>query len=290
MAKVSVVETGYFKLDGGAMFGLVPRQLWEKLNPPDEKNRCTWSMRCLLVETGDRKILIDTGIGHKQGEKFRSHFEPHGEESLRASLEKQAISPEAITDVLLTHLHFDHVGGAVQYDEFGRPAPTFPNAAYWTNEPHYRWAINPNIREKPSFLPENFEPLRKAGRLHFIHPSADDVEWMPDIQLRFVYGHTEAMMAPIIDVEGQTLVYCADVIPSHHHLRLPYIMAFDVRPLHTLEEKERIIEAALADRHLLFFEHDPQVACGFLAKDEKGRAVLEEPLELETALRSKRDA
>ncbi len=268
------VHAGYFKLDGGAMFGVVPKTLWKRLNPPDEKNLCTWAMRCLLVEVGDRKILIDTGIGNKQDEKFRSHFEPHGAENLLDSVKAHGLRREEITDVLLTHFHFDHVGGAVEKHANGKLIPTFPEATYWSNSVHYRWAHDPNLREKASFLKENFVPLKDAGRLRFIEPEKEDVNWLPGIRLRFVYGHTEAMMIPLFEQGNKTMVYCADVIPSTFHLGMPYVMSYDVRPLVTLEEKRRILEEGLEKGHLLFFEHDPRTPSGLLGKNERGRIEL----------------
>jgi len=273
---ISTLNTGYFKLDGGAMFGIVPKRLWSKLNPPDEQNLCTWAMRCLLVETGSRKILIDTGIGDKQDARFRKHFEPHGEASLMDSLRKKGLAPEDITDVFLTHLHFDHCGGAVKFDENGKLVPTFPNAAYWSNERHYAWAMNPNAREQASFLQENFVPLKEAGVLQFIPVSDDDIEWLPGIKLRFVYGHTEAMMLPVLEDGEHTYLYCADVIPSSHHIGMPYVMAYDVRPLLTLEEKARILKNAADHGHRLIFEHDPEIGCATVVRDEAqhGRIVM----------------
>lgn len=281
--QVKLIDTGYFKLDGGAMFGVVPKTLWQRLNPPDEKNLCTWAMRCLLIQDGERNILIDTGIGDKQGDKFRSHFEPHGEASLLGSLRKQGLAPEDITDVLLTHLHFDHVGGAVRYDSKGNLVPTFPDATYWSNEQHYNWAYEPNPREKASYLHENFVPLKKAGQLQFLDVQKEDLPWLPGIRLRYVYGHTEAMMVPIITHNGQTLVYCADVIPSSFHIGMPYVMSYDLRPLHTMEEKARILQAAEEEGHYLLFEHDPATSCLSVHKDERGRIVPKDAIDIESA-------
>jgi len=271
--KIHPIETGFFKLDGGAMFGIIPKQLWAKLNPPDELNLCTWAMRCLLIDTEDRKILVDTGLGDKQDEKFRSHFHPHGEDSLLGSLEKRGLQAEDITDVLLTHLHFDHVGGAVKRTEEGKLTPTFPNARYWTNERHFQWALNPNSREAASFLKENFVPLQEAGVLHFLNIGEEDYEWLPGIKLRLVYGHTEAMMVVLITQGKKTMVYCADVMPSSFHLGMPYVMGYDLRPLYTLEEKKRILEEGLKEGHLLFFEHDPETPSCTLKRNERGRIV-----------------
>ncbi len=268
---IHIIETGYFKLDGGAMFGVVPKTLWQKKNKPDENNLCTWSMRCLLIEHGDRRILVDTGIGDKQDEKFRSHFEPHGAASLMGSLQQAGFEPESITDVLLTHLHFDHVGGAVKYDANQNLVPAFPNATYWSNEVHYNWAYYPNPREKASFLKENFVPLKKAGVLQFIDVQKDDLEWLPGIDIRFVYGHTEAMMVPIFHQGDHTLIYCADVIPSSFHIGMPYVMSYDLRPLDTMREKGRILEDGVDRGHYLFFEHDPATACVQVERNDRGR-------------------
>jgi len=277
--KIHFIDTGFFKLDGGAMFGVVPKQLWNRLNPADENNMCTWSMRCLLIETDDgRNILVDTGIGDKQDEKFRSHFEPHGEASLMGSLAAKGFSAEDITDVFLTHLHFDHVGGAVRRDESGALIPTFPKAIYWSNEIHFNWALLPNPREKASFLKENFVPLREAGILQFIKIEAEGVQWHPQIEVQFAYGHTEAMMTLHIQNGNKKLVYCADVIPSSYHIGLPYVMSYDVRPLDTLKEKKKMLENALEEKAILIFEHDPKVPCGRLTTNQKGRIVLDEPL------------
>lgn len=279
--QVSFIETGFFKLDGGAMFGIVPQTLWKRLNPPDEQNLCTWALRCLLIEVGNRKILVDTGLGDKQDAKFRSYFHPHGEHTLVESLAAKGLQPEDITDVLITHLHFDHVGGAVRYDEGGKLVPTFPNAVYWSCEPHWQWAMTPNPREKASFLQENFVPLRQQGQLQFIDWQKEDVPWLEGIQIRFVNGHTEAMMLPILQQDGRQLVYCADLLPSSFHVRMPYVMAYDVRPLDTLQEKAVLLEQAEAENWLLCFEHDPATGAAYLTKDQRGRTVIGNPVRLE---------
>lgn len=278
--KISIIPTGFFKLDGGAMFGIVPKQLWERLNPPDEKNMCTWAMRCLLIETESRKILVDTGLGDKQDAKFRAHFEPHGEENLLQSLAKNGLQVADITDVFLTHLHFDHAGGAVRYDAAGNLVPTFPNATYWSNERHYNWAFYPNERERASFLKENFVPLKEAGVLKFIEIQEGWFDWLDGIQIKTVYGHTEAMMLLKIKVQEQTFIYCADLIPSSYHIGMPYIISYDVRPLHTLEEKENVLTEALNEGHILIFEHDPKIAAATVKKDERGRIVLDKVVEM----------
>jgi len=272
--KIQTIDTGFLKLDGGAMFGIVPKRLWQKLNPADENNLCTWAMRCLLVETGDRVILFDTGIGDKQDEKFRSHFEPHGEASLINSLKEKAYSPSDITDVFLTHLHFDHVGGAVSRSANGDLLPTFPNARYWTNQVHYDWALKPNSREKASFLKENFVPLMDHGVLNFIPVSEGIQSWLPGIDIRFLYGHTEAMMMPIFQVGNKKVVYAVDLLPSSFHVGMPYVMSYDLRPLLTLEEKAQLYQDLLEQDHVLLFEHDPISEAGVLVKNERGRVVL----------------
>ncbi|MBK9257529.1 MAG: MBL fold metallo-hydrolase [Saprospiraceae bacterium] len=271
--KISIIETGKFKLDGGAMFGVVPKRMWEKLNPADNDNMCTWSMRCLLIESGNQKILIDTGVGFKQDERFRKHFFPHDDLPFKDLLAPLGLTTEDITDIFLTHFHFDHVGGAVSFDKAGNLIPTFPNATYWANEQHYQWAYNPNAREQASFLKENFVPLKDWGKLKFIDVE-QDISFNEFINVRFVYGHTGAMMVPFIKLpSGNTLVYTADLIPSHHHMPMPYIMAYDVQPLETLKEKETLYEQILDGKHFLFFEHDLNVACGFAVKNESGRVI-----------------
>ena len=273
--KISTIETGYFKLDGGAMFGIVPKKLWEKKNPADRNNLCTWSMRCLLIETEGRKILVDTGLGDKQDDRFRSHFEPHGEANLIDSLRLHGVQAEEITDVFLTHLHFDHSGGAVRKNNKGVLVPTFPNASYWTNEVHYKWALQPNQKEAGSFLPENYVPLEKAGVLKHIDVQRDPLEWMPGIEVHFLYGHTEAMMMLKISPDNHAPVYyCADLIPSAHHIHLPWIMSYDVRPLVTLAEKESLLPQMLSEGAELYFEHDPVTVKAKLKKDQKGRITV----------------
>ena len=278
--KLHIIETGKFKLDGGAMFGVVPKSLWKRLNPPDENNMCTWSMRCLLIEDGERKILIDTGLGDKQGEKFRSHFYPHGEDSLSKSLSKAGFNFQDITDVFLTHLHFDHVGGAVLRDNQDNLVPTFPNATYWSNEKHWNWALNPNAREKASFLKENIVPLQEHNVLKFIDIE-QGVKFTDSIHVDFAYGHTEALMVPYIKMDnGKTLVYTADLLPSHCHIGMPYVMGYDIRPLETLKEKEDLYEKTVDNDHMIFFEHDKDIACAQLTRNEKGRVVLGEEVTL----------
>ena len=273
--KLISINSGFFKLDGGAMFGVVPKRMWQKLSTPDENNLCTWAMRCLLIDTGERKILVDTGIGTKQDPKFRAHFIPWGQDVFLQDLAAKGYHAEDITDVLLTHLHFDHVGGAIQFDAKGNPEPTFPKARYWSNPLHFAWAERPNAREAASFLKENFMPLRDWGMLEMIDPSDKDVEWLPGIRLRFVNGHTEAMMLPIIDTSEGTVVYCADLIPSAWHIRMPYIMAYDVRPLETLKEKNLLLEEAVDGNYTWLFEHDPVRQSGRVVRDQNGAVTLD---------------
>lgn len=273
--KISVIHTGYFKLDGGAMFGVVPKRMWEKMNPPDGDNMCTWAMRALLVETADRKILIDTGIGNKQDEKFRSHFMPFGAETLFGSLQKAGVKREEITDVFLTHLHFDHCGGALwKNDQTGDIELAFPNAIYWSNRVHWEWATHPNAREKASFLTENFQPLLDQNKVQFVDVQ-QNISFLPGFDIQFYYGHTEAMMVPVVHLGNKRLVYCADLMPSQWHIGMPYVMAYDIRPLVTLEEKTRLLTEAADKGDILFFEHDPLADGGTVRRDDKGRIVLD---------------
>lgn len=279
--KLHVLQTGKFKLDGGAMFGVVPKRMWSKLNPPDEENLCTWSLRCLLIEEGNRKILIDTGVGHKQDDRFKKHFYPHEIRDFPEMLTPINLTVEDITDVVITHFHFDHVGGAVSMDSKGKFTPTFPNAKYWTNQPHYQWAYNANPREAASFLKENFVPLKDMGILEFIEPE-QGISFNDFISFDFVYGHTEAMMIPFIKLpNGKTLVYGADLLPSQFHVPMPYVMAYDVRPLETLREKQIFYDKITDGQHIVFFEHDPVAECGTIVKNETGKFVFEHSFPLE---------
>jgi glyoxylase-like metal-dependent hydrolase (beta-lactamase superfamily II) len=282
--KIFSIETGSFKLDGGAMFGVIPKTIWQKMLPADENNLCDFSMRCLLIDAGDQRILIDTGLGDKQDERFFSHYFLHGNETLLSSLQNAGYSTEDITDVILTHFHFDHVGGAVKKDENGNLSPTFPNAKYWTTQKHYDWAYNPNARERASFLKENFVPLKEAGVLHYV-PEVQGYQWNADIRIRISNGHTESMMLPEIKVNDHlTLIYAADLIPSAHHVGLPYIMGYDIRPLVTLDEKTSFLTEVAQKGYYLFLEHDKDTECISIKLDARGRPEVDKRLSLSDLL------
>ncbi len=271
--KLHTINTGNFKLDGGAMFGVVPKSIWNKLNPADENNLCSWAMRCMLVEDGNRLVLIDNGIGNKQDAKFFSHYYLHGDDTLDKSLAALGYHRNDITDVFLTHLHFDHCGGSIER-EGDKLVPAFKNAHYWSNEAHWKWATEPNDREKASFLRDNILPIQQSGQLKFIDQQ-DGVAFTDHIRVRFAFGHTEAMMLPEIRYNGHTLVYMADLLPSVGHMPLPYVMAYDMFPLTTLEEKKRFLIEANERNYVLYFEHDPTVECCTLQSTEKGIRVHE---------------
>ncbi len=264
------IDTGLFKLDGGAMFGVVPKSIWQKETPADENNLCTWAMRCMLIIDGNKKILIDTGMGNKQSEKFFSHYHPHGEDSLMSSLQKHGIKAEDITDVILTHLHFDHCGGAVCINK-DTLTTAFPKATYWSNQIHWEDAINPNARERASFLKENILPIQESGQLKFIKEiQGERTTFTENIQIQFVHGHTKSMMLPIIHYHGKTIAYMADLIPSAAHIPIPYVMGYDMFPMTTLVEKETFLAEAVDNDFILFFEHDYQIECCTVQKTEKG--------------------
>ena len=262
------INTGHFKLDGGAMFGVVPKSVWQKSNPADENNMCSWAMRCLLVKDGNRLILIDNGMGNKQDDKFFGYYYLHGNDNLDLSLAKYGFHRDDITDVFLTHLHFDHCGGSISYNtDRTKLFPAFKNAKYWCNEKHWNWAVNPNPREKASFLKENILPIQENGQLNFIDATS---EIIPGFTLYEANGHTEAMMLPIIKYKNTTVAFLADLIPSTGHIPIPYVMGYDVRPLNTLTEKQYILSEAAKNNWTLFFEHDPTIECCTVSQTEKG--------------------
>ena len=266
--KLYSIPTGYFKLDGGAMFGVVPKSIWNKLNPADDQNLCPWAMRCLLVEDGNRLILVDNGIGDKQDAKFLGHYYLHGNDSLDKSLSTLGFNKDDITDVFLTHLHFDHCGGSIERRD-GRLVPAFKNAVYWSNERHWEWATQPNEREKASFLKENILPIKESGQLKMIE-AVEGIAFTENIAVRFVHGHTDAMMLPQISYKNQVIIFMADLLPAIAHLPIPYIMAYDMFPLTSLQEKKSFLKEAITNNYILFFEHDPLVECCNLRETEKG--------------------
>ena len=269
--KLHTINTGFFKLDGGAMFGVVPRVIWQKINPPDSNNLCTWAMRCMLVEDEGRLILIDNGMGDKQDEKFFGHYYLHGDDTLDKSVNSLGYGRDDITDVFLTHLHFDHCGGSIMR-KGDQLQPSFKNATFWSNEKHWNWAVYPNDREKASFLKENILPISESGQLKFVD-TEDGVRFSESISVRFAYGHTDAMMLPQIQYKGRTLVYMADLLPSTGHIPIPYVMAYDMFPLQTLQEKKAFLQEALENEYILYFEHDPVNECCTLQQTEKGIRV-----------------
>ena len=265
------IDTGFFKLDGGAMFGVVPKSLWNKVNPADANNLCSWALRCLLIEDGGKLILVDNGIGDKQDAKFFSHYYLHGDDTLDKSLASHGFHPDDITDVFLTHLHFDHCGGSI-VRQGERLVPAFKNAQYWSHSRHWKWATEPNDREKASFLKENILPIQESGRLKFVdveYPALNGV-LVPGLSVRLAEGHTAAMMLPQLTWKGRTIVFMADLLPSMGHFPQPYVMAYDMFPMTTMQEKRAFLEEAAAGGYVLFFEHDPVGECCTAERGEKG--------------------
>lgn len=265
--KLHSIDTGFFKLDGGAMFGVVPKSIWQRTNPADERNLCTWATRLMLIEDGKRLTLVDTGIGDKQDEKFFSHYYMHGDDTLDKSLNKLGFHRDDITDVILTHLHFDHCGGAI-VREGEKLLPAFKNARYWSNKDHWEWAVNPNPREKASFLKENILPIQESGQLNFI--DINSPQYDSEIDMRFAYGHTEAMMLPQIQYKGKTILYMADLLPSVGHIPIAYVMGYDVRPLVTMQERQDYWKEIVDNEYIMFLEHDSVHECATLQYTEKG--------------------
>lgn len=270
--KLHVLNTGFFKLDGGAMFGVVPKSLWSRTNPADENNMCSWALRSLLIEDGNRLMLIDTGMGDKQSEKFFSHYYLHGDDSLDKNLHALGFSKDDITDVFLTHLHFDHCGGAIAWDtKKNGYRPNFKNASYWSTKNHWEWATDPNGREKASFLKDNIVPIQESGQLKFVEKQGQLTKNVfPDFDVLFVDGHTENMMIPHIQYMGKTVVFMADLLPSVGHIPVPYVMGYDTRPLITLKEKGEFLSVAQKEEFVLFMEHDSVNECCTLKNTEKG--------------------
>jgi len=271
--KLYPIETGNFKLDGGAMFGVVPKTIWNKTNPADANNLIDLAARCLLIEDGNRLILIDNGMGNKQSDKFFGYYSLWGTHSLDNSLAKLGFHRDDITDVFLTHLHFDHCGGSVNWnkDKTGYEV-AFKNAKYWTNENHWEWATKPNLREKASFLSENILPIQESGQLNFMQLPEDDFVQKSELDFGvfFVNGHTEKMMIPHIKYQDKTIVFCADLIPTVGHLPLPYVMGYDTRPLLTMPEKSKFLNAAAENNYYLFLEHDAHNEIITVEKTERG--------------------
>lgn len=264
--QLHVVNTGFFKLDGGAMFGIVPKSIWQKTNPANDLNLCNWAMRCLLIQDGRQLMLIDNGMGDKQDARFFSHYHLNGDDSLIKSLHRLGVREDDITDMFLTHLHFDHCGGGVQ--RIGdRLQLTFPNARYWSNEDHWNWATKPNAREKASFLKENIYPMMESGHLQFGDPLVSPLQ---NMEVTFVSGHTEKMMIPKIRYKDKIICFMADLLPSTGHIPLPYVMGYDTRPLITLQEKESFLNEAADHGYVLFLEHDPVNECCTVKHTDKG--------------------
>ena len=265
--KIYPIETGNFKLDGGAMFGVVPKTLWQRTNPADENNLIEMSMRCMLIEDGNRLILIDTGLGNKQSDKFFGYYYLFGDFSLNTSLAKLGFHPNDITDVFLTHLHFDHCGGVIKKDKNGLFIPAFKNAKVWSNESHWKWATEPNAREKASFLKENIHPIQESEQLSFVDKNAKE---KLGFEVLYMDGHTEKQMLPKIKYQDKTLVFMADLLPTTGHIPLPYVMGYDTRPLLTLKEKEVFLKKAADENYYLFMEHDAYTEICTVKHTEKG--------------------
>jgi glyoxylase-like metal-dependent hydrolase (beta-lactamase superfamily II) len=264
--RLHAIETGHFKLDGGAMFGVVPKPLWERTNPADEMNRIKMAARSLLIEDGSRLILIDTGMGNKQSEKFFSHYALWGDFNLDSSLKEKGFHRDDITDVVFTHLHFDHCGGAIVRNKKGFYEPAFKNAHFWSHKDHWQWAIEPNVREAASFRPENILPIEESGQLNFVQNAKKELGF----EVLLMDGHTEKQLLPVIQHKGKTIVFAADLIPTIGHLPIPYVMGYDTRPLLTLSEKKRFLATAVDQDYLLFLEHDAENQLISLKNTEKG--------------------
>ena len=268
------IDAGYFKLDGGAMFGVVPKTFWQKLNPADENNLCSWAMRCLLIEEGNQLILVDTGMGDKQDAKWQSYYFRHGEGELVKSIRAKGYSENDVTDVILSHLHFDHCGGAVKWnDDRTKFEMTFPNAKYWSHSAHFESAIHPNPREKATFFKDNILPIHQANQLFFVDKVAEKP--FQNIDFLCADGHTEKMLMPKISYQNKQILFIADTIPSHAHIPIPYVMGYDINPLKTMKEKEDLLSQAVENNWIIFFDHDPLYDCATIQKTEKGFVINE---------------
>lgn len=266
------IETGRFKLDGGAMFGVVPKVLWERTNPSDEKNRIEMAMRCLLIEYDKRLILVDCGIGHKYDDKFKKIYAFRDEEvNLESSLNAKGFTKDDITDVILTHWHFDHGGGATEWNtEKERLEVSFKNAKYWVQKSHLETATHPNVREKASFFKENIAPVVESGQLELLD---GETEFLPNIQLKVVNGHTEGQQLPLINYKGKQILYAADLFPTYGHLPLPFVMSYDMKPLVTLDERAEYLPWLAENEVVLMYEHDAYNECGLVTKNERGKFI-----------------
>ena len=268
------IEAGNFKLDGGAMFGVVPKALWSRTNPADQNNMIDIAARCLLIEDGNRLILIDTGMGNKQSEKFYGYYHLWGDDSIDKSLSKFGFSRDDITDVFMTHLHFDHCGGSIQWNnDHTAYEPSFKNAHFWSNKAHWQWATQPNRREKASFLKENILPMEDCGQLKFTSaPSEGFISRNSELSfdIFFANGHTDKQMIPMINYKGKTICFMADLLPTAGHLPIPFVMGYDTRPLLTLDEKESFLNLAADNNYYLFLEHDAHNPIITVKHTEKG--------------------
>jgi glyoxylase-like metal-dependent hydrolase (beta-lactamase superfamily II) len=268
--KLFTIETGNLKLDGGAMFGVIPKVMWNKVYPADENNLCNWAMRCLLIDDDERVILIDNGIGDKQDKNFFKHYYLNGDFTLEKSLAQHGYTFDDITDMVLTHLHFDHCGGSIKYNEKGDLIPAFKNAKYWVSKNQFEWATNSNRREKASYLKENILPIKESGQLNLIEKEG---EIIPNIYVKIFNGHTKGQIIPHIKVNEKTIAFMADLLPATAHVPMPWIMSYDTKPLLTLQDKERFFNEALADDVILFFEHDLYNECCTIEMTENGVRV-----------------
>ncbi len=270
---ISVLEAGRFRLDGGAMFGVVPKVLWEKRKPADEKNRIAMATNLLLIQFNQRNILVDTGIGTKYDDKFKKIYAVEDDTyNLQNALQKAGLTPEAITDVILTHLHFDHTGGSTTRTEKGEIVPTFPNARYYVQKSQYEWALQPSEKDRASFFRENYVPLQEAGQLELLD---GDGELFPGVQVLTITGHTPGQQMVLVEGDGQSLLFAADLIPLEPHLSIPWVMAYDLYPLETIREKKTILNRAVEENWIVVFEHDPETLAGTVTRTEKGFALKE---------------